>query len=66
MLTRCGQQGHPALPLKLGKQIFIIRFTVHNDRLDHASKLSGFQPQTFGFMGTVANVLEGTQHTRVV
>jgi hypothetical protein len=57
--SRRGQQGHPALSLKLGKQLLIIRFPVHNDRRDHAAKMPGFQPQPFGFMSTVAYVLEG-------
>jgi hypothetical protein len=47
------------LALKLGKQILIIRFTVPNHRLDQAAQLAGFQPQAFGFMGTVAHILAG-------
>jgi hypothetical protein len=57
--SRRGQQGHPALALKLGKQILIIRFPVHEDRRDHATKMPGFQPQPVGFMGAVTYELEG-------
>jgi hypothetical protein len=63
LLARCGQQGHAALPLKLGKQIFIIGFTVRHHGLDHTAKVAGFQPQTCRFMGPVAHIREGPQQT---
>jgi hypothetical protein len=38
--TRCGQQGHLSLALKLGKQRLIIRLPVHDDRRDHAAQMA--------------------------
>jgi hypothetical protein len=34
VFPRRGQQGHPTWSLKLGKQVLIIRFTVHHHRLN--------------------------------
>jgi hypothetical protein len=63
---RRGQQGYPALPLKLGKQRVIIGLAVHDHGLDHASQMSSFPPQAFGFVGAVTDVLKGPQQTREV
>jgi hypothetical protein len=66
IFPRRGQQGCPALPLKLGKQRVIIGFAIHDHCLDHASQMSSFPPQAFGFVGAVTDVLEGPQQTRAV
>jgi hypothetical protein len=61
MATRGGQPGHPALALKLGTQRLIIRFPIHDDRLNYASQLPGFQPPAVGFIRTIASGLAGPQ-----
>ena len=63
MTTRGGQQGHPALALKLGTQLLISRFPIHPDRVNSASQRPSFQPQAFGCIRPLAPVLAGPQAT---
>jgi hypothetical protein len=58
MTTKGGHQGHPSLELKRGEQILILRFPVHHDCLDRASKRPGFKPQALGFIRSISQVLE--------
>jgi hypothetical protein len=65
MLSLCWRAS-VLLDAQFSQQSLSISFPVHHDRLDDAPKLPLFQPQTFGFMGTVAHGLEGPQHAGVM
>jgi hypothetical protein len=65
-LARCGASGHPTWSLKRGTSRVRIGCAVHAHRLNHPSSLPCCQPSAPGFMGAVASVLDGPQHTWVM
>ena len=59
--TRGGQQGHPALALKLGNQRLIRRVPLPQARVHDAAPLPRFPPQALGFLRPLPPGLQGPQ-----